>query len=66
MDEDIDRFLAEEEDDAFEEQLEYLDEERDVETVVAGLSEQEKNLSGWGRPAIETPSTGKDDIGALT
>lgn len=65
MEDEIDRFLAEEEDDAFEEQLEYLDDQRDVEPAVAGLSEQEKNLSGWGRPAIEDRSTDKDGVGAL-
>lgn len=62
MEDEIDRFLAEEEDDAFEEQLEYLDDQRDVEPAVAGLSEQEKNLSGWGRPAIEDRSTDKDGV----
>lgn len=64
MEDEIDRFLAEEQDDAFEEQLDYLDEQRDVESTVAGLSEQEKNLSGWGRPPIENRSTGKEDVGA--
>lgn len=63
MEDDIDRFLAEEEEEAFDEQLDYLDEQRDVEPVAAGPSEHEKNLSGWGRPAVETPPTGQEDVG---
>lgn len=64
MDDEIDRFIAEEEDDAYEEQLEYLDEQQEGDVSPVGLSEHEKNLSGWGRPALESQSTGDTRIGA--